>query len=119
MGMKLGTPKERTTGQIGSLIKSIETQGIKHSLKSLTPSSHQQSVVGRVDQPGMIATLASWRSRVQIPARPLEAGRSSDLSRCRGVKLAQALEGNAERFSASLAMQVSLCITSEDFLYSN
>jgi len=35
------------------------------------------------------------------------------------VKLAQALEGNAERFSASLAMQVSLCITSEDFLYSN
>jgi hypothetical protein len=27
---------------------------------------------GRVDQFGMIATLASWRSRVQIPARPPE-----------------------------------------------
>ncbi len=25
---------------------------------------------GRVDQSGMIATLASWRSRVQIPPRP-------------------------------------------------
>src|SRR3990172_3867504 len=25
---------------------------------------------GRVDQPGMIATLASWRSRVRIPPRP-------------------------------------------------
>jgi hypothetical protein len=25
---------------------------------------------GRVDQSGMIATLASWRSWVQIPARP-------------------------------------------------
>ena len=26
---------------------------------------------GRVDQSGMIATLASWRPRVQIPPRPL------------------------------------------------
>ena len=29
------------------------------------------SVFGRVDQLGMIATLASWRPRVQIPPRPL------------------------------------------------
>jgi hypothetical protein len=29
-----------------------------------------REIYGRVDQPGMIATLASWRSRVQIPARP-------------------------------------------------
>jgi hypothetical protein len=30
----------------------------------------EASVFGRVDQPGMIATLASWRPRVQIPLRP-------------------------------------------------
>jgi hypothetical protein len=28
------------------------------------------NVFGRVDQLGMIATLASWRPRVQIPPRP-------------------------------------------------
>jgi hypothetical protein len=37
-------------------------------------------VFGRVDQPGMIAALASLRPRVQIPSRPLHAEQDAPAS---------------------------------------
>ena len=60
-----------TEQALSSILDYLETQNIKQSSVSLTEGSLQRETSGRVDQPGMIATLASWRSRVQIPARPL------------------------------------------------
>ena len=59
-----------TENALSSIIDYLESQNIKQSSVSLTEGSLLRETSGRVDQPGMIATLASWRSRVQIPARP-------------------------------------------------
>jgi post-segregation antitoxin (ccd killing protein) len=56
---------------LSSILDYIETENIKTGSEFLTEGSFPKKPLGRVDQPGMIATLASWRSRVQIPARPL------------------------------------------------
>ncbi len=56
---------------LSSILDYLETETIKTSSEFLTKGSFPKKPFGRVDQPGMIATLASWRSRVQIPARPL------------------------------------------------
>ena len=53
-----------------SILDYMETQNIKPSSDFLTEGSFPKKPQGRVDQFGTIATLASWRSRVQIPARP-------------------------------------------------
>jgi hypothetical protein len=55
---------------LSSILDYIETENIKTGLEFLNERSFPRESSGRVDQPGMIATLASWRSRVQIPARP-------------------------------------------------
>ena len=60
-----------TEQALSSILDYVQTQEIKTSSSFLTEGSFQKKPLGRVDQPGMIATLASWRSRVQIPARPL------------------------------------------------
>ena len=58
---------------LSSILDYLGTETIKTSSEFLTEGSFPKKPLGRVDQPGMIATLASWRSRVQIPARPLRA----------------------------------------------
>jgi hypothetical protein len=59
-----------TEQALSSIFDYLDTQTQTASSISLTEGSLQRETYGRVDQPGMIATLASWRSRVQIPARP-------------------------------------------------
>jgi post-segregation antitoxin (ccd killing protein) len=60
-----------TEQALSSILDYLETQNIKQSSDSLTEGSLRRETSGRVDQFGMIATLASWRPRVQIPPRPL------------------------------------------------
>ena len=55
---------------LSSILDYVESQNIKTGSEFLTEGSFSKKPLGRVDQPGTIATLASWRSRVQIPARP-------------------------------------------------
>ncbi len=62
----------RIMEQALSSLDYVESQNIKTGSSFLTEGSFPKRPLGRVDQPGMIATLASWRSRVQIPARPPE-----------------------------------------------
>ena len=59
-----------TEQALSSILDYMEAQNIKPSSEFLTEGSFPKKPLGRVDQSGMIATLASWRSRVQIPARP-------------------------------------------------